>query len=495
MRKLAFFVIFLPFAAAAQAQIPNADDLLRSRMNTPMLRSESDLTGEGVCWHAAYDMNKFMEGYRKTGEQGYLEAAVTYYEALLDKLYTAPDGYQGWVGPYIYDENYIGDVHIGDAILFNPMLDFSETILKRSPETLREKYADKAEKYVSLAKKHLIEKWDQRGTWHEDGRYGAYVSWDQYMTPDHLDEWRVLDVKNSNLTLPFNKQNSMGIACLRIYRITGETFYREKALKIFNYMKSRMTLFRDHYVWNYWEPFGPWDIDESQSNSLRHWVNVHPYRNYQAGEIHEIVEAYHSGVTFNKIDIQRIINTNLKVMWNGDRENPEWRNSNYAVQMAALGELPIKEAPGGHFPNLAGTLWTGLADFSETVRELGGMDRDDPVRFDRKYDHLPVTVLERPFHSNQSFTMAAAIPAAPTQGETVQLVTQLRVGGKLSIALYDEDDEAPLQTIRPDPDEDIHAGVHITSWDTETIEPGRYRVRWILNDEIREFPITINSTP
>ena len=69
----------------------------------------------------------------------------------------------------------------------------------------------------------------------------------------------------------------MGIACLRIYRITGENEYRQKALKIFNFMKSRMCLFDDHYVWNYWEPLGPWDVDAEEANKLRHWVNVHPY--------------------------------------------------------------------------------------------------------------------------------------------------------------------------------------------------------------------------
>ena len=32
-------------------------------------------------------------------------------------------------------------------------------------------------------------------------------------------------------------------------------------------MKSRMCLFKDHYVWNYWEPFGRWDIEDQQRNT------------------------------------------------------------------------------------------------------------------------------------------------------------------------------------------------------------------------------------
>ena len=99
-------------------------------------------------------------------------------------------------------------------------------------------------------------------------------------------------------------------------------------------------------------------------------MNVHPYRNYQAGEINQIVEAYHSGITFTKDDIQHIINTNLKVMWNGDKENPKWKNSNYAVEMASMGKISISKAPGGEFPNLAGTLWRGLIGFDSTIRDL-----------------------------------------------------------------------------------------------------------------------------
>lgn len=491
MKLISSLILLVIAGLAAHADFPPPDDLLRGRMNNPLLKSEGTMTGEGVCWHAAYDMGLFMDAYRDSGDEGYLDTAVTYYDALIDKLHTSPDGYKGWVGPYIYDSDYIGDVHIGDAILINHMLDFSETILKKSDGELKARYEDKAREYLVLAQTHLIEKWDSRGTWREDGPYGAYVSWDRYMTPDNLDEWRKLDVKNSSLSLPFNKQNSMGIAALRIYRITGDEAYRGKALKIFNYMKSRMALFEDHYVWNYWEPFGPWDIDGSASNKLRHWVNVHPYRNYQAGEIHEIVEAYHSGLTFDRTDIERIINTNLNVMWNGDKDNPEWRNSNYAVQMAAYGELPIKEAPGGHFPNLAGALWTGLAEFSKTVRELAGRETDDPVDFSRNYDELPVTIFDRPFHSNKMFIMAASIPAAIKRGESANLVIQTRQEGAVSIELMSEDGAEVIETIRPAPEKHDYKGIHRINWNTGDIDAGSYRIRWTLNDEIREFPITI----
>ncbi len=486
-----FVTLSVLLAMTATTDLPSPERLLQGRMNTPLLKTEGTLTGEGVCWHAAYDAGKFIDGYRQTNDAAYLDAAAAYFDALLAKLHTSPDGYQGWVGPYIYDKNFIGDVHIGDAILFNRMLEFSETVLASEDSTMKDNYSPKAERYIQLAKKHLIEKWDARGSWREDGQYGVYVSWDHYLTPDNLTEWRKLEAKNSSLTLPFNKQNSMAIACLRIYRMTGDDWYRDKALKIFNYMKSRMCLFEDHYVWNYWEPFGAWDIEDLKKSKLRHWVNVHPYRNYQAGEIHEIAEAYHSGLTFTKEDIKRIINTNINVMWNGDKENPKWRNSNYAVQMAALGDIPIKKAPGGHFKSLAGTLWTGLLDFDATVRELAGATIDAPPSFERKHSGLPVTVLKRPFNRNKSFVMAAVMPSVISSGETAAITCQIRVAGKIKIELRSSDGETLVKIIRDAPNKNNGAGVFIQPWNPTDLKPGAYRVRWSLHGDYREFPITI----
>ena len=487
------FLIILCFSPICWSN-RNADELLPSRMRTPLLKVDGSLTGEGLCWHAAYNMNAFMNEYNSTLDRSFLDSAIRYYDALLAKTRQAPDGYKGWVGPYIYDENYICDAHIGDAILINPMLEFCETVLNHEDPAIQQSYSSKAKEYLKFAQKHLIEKWDQRGTWYEDGPYGAYRSWDHYMTKDNLSAWRVLPAIKSNLTLPFNKQNSMAIACLRIYRITKIDKYHERALKIFNFMKSRMCLYQDHYVWNYWEPFGTWDIDFSSPNTLRHWVNVHPYRNYQAGEIYEIVEAYHSGLTFTKEDIQRIINTNLKVMWNGDRENPKWRNSNYGVQMASLGKILITKAPGGEFPKLAGTIWRGLADFDVTIRELANINDQIPVTFNRHFEQLPVTELQRPFNSNCYLSMVAAIPSNIKQDKKSFLISQSRVKGNVDIALYSRDGQKKVLDIRKQKSDSItedDSGIIIVEWDSSLVPVGDYLIRWTLKESIREFPISV----
>ncbi|MGA2498553.1 MAG: hypothetical protein ABSH20_12470 [Tepidisphaeraceae bacterium] len=105
-------------------------------------------------------------------------------------------------------------------------------------------------------------------------------------------------------------------------------------LTLFNggYTKSRFLLVDDYYVWNYWEPFGPESVDLEKKDT-RLWMNVHGGRPYQTGEIGQMVEAYNTGVVFDKTDIERFINTNLKGMWNGDKANPKFANSNWRLPM------------------------------------------------------------------------------------------------------------------------------------------------------------------
>ena len=140
-----------------------------------------DYTGENFAWHAASGMGSFLQGYEATGNTVYLDWGVKYYDAVLARMAEGPDGYKGWIGPYIYNTKRWCDCHVGDAILFDPILDFAYAV-ERDPK-LKAKYGAKAQEYAKLAKRDFFEKWDARGTWHEDGPYGVYVQWDKFGTP------------------------------------------------------------------------------------------------------------------------------------------------------------------------------------------------------------------------------------------------------------------------------------------------------------------------
>ena len=120
-------------------------------------------------------------------------------------------------------------------------------------------------------------------------------------------------------------------------------------------MKSRMRLQQEgkYFVWNYWDPAGPWDY--KPDGSPKHWVGVHPNGGYYAVDVEGIAAAYEHGLVFDKEDLRRLIATNRDFMWNqqiqgakfqridGGKPDPRWKGS-------------------------PGVLWTALVPHDETLR-------------------------------------------------------------------------------------------------------------------------------
>lgn len=433
--------------------------------------------GEDFCWHAAYNVRSFVRAYEAWNDTAWLDQGVRYYEFLIGRMLTGPDGYQGWIGPFEYDNGVWCDVHVGDAILFNGMVEFAELVL--ADAKLRERYGTRARRYVEMARRHLFDKWDSRGTWREDGPYGAYRAWNRYGAPGDLTDWTVRDeIRGSNLALPFNKQDDIASVALKLYRITGEASFLDRAQRIFAYQKSRFLLVDDHYVWNYWEPYGTDDVDVA-GRKCKHWIGVHPERPYQQGEVANMVEAYHTGVVFDGTDMRRILNTNLKVMWNGSVDEPGFCNSNRGL-------------PGTDPKQTAGTLWPALADFDDRVREvyaaqLGksrGVDRGierayfenvtikSPAGFRRRMLKGPAKAFDFPLDSCTGLIFAAALPASFHTKDGTLLASESLLRGAIEIAQYSADGARKLATLR----QANQQWFLFHQWKDAT--PGKHRIRW-----------------
>ena len=475
-----------PLLAADDRQQPEA--LYQSIMRDAGLQ----LKGEDFCWHAGYHVHYFLRAYQAWQDTAWLDQGLKYYEFLVAHLDTGPDGYQGWIGPYEYDHSVWCDVHVGDAVLFNGLLAFAEAVL--ADPKLRAKYGVYANKYVDLARKHLFEKWDARGTWEQDGPYGAYRSWNRYGDPESFKDWTVRnEVAGSGLALPFNKQDDVGVVALKLYRITGDDHYRDRATRIFAYHKSRLGLVDDYYYWNYWEPYAQADLDLPK-HKCRHWVGVHPERPYQMGEVANIVEAYHTGVVFDATDIRRIINTNLKVMWNGSLDEPAFRNSN-------------AQLPGANPKQTAGKLWPALADFDDIVRKLYAKQlasvRDVERTIEKAYFENVTskrtatmarrmvrgkpTVFEFPFAPCSGFILTAALPGSFSMKDGTILTSETLTKGVIEVAQYSADGKQKLAAL----------GTAEQQWYTflrwTPSAPGNYRIRWSFEGGgYREAPVTCN---
>ena len=53
--------------------------------------------GESFCWHAAYSIRTFVDGYEATQNTQWLDYGIQYYDYLVNKMDTGPDGYKGWM--------------------------------------------------------------------------------------------------------------------------------------------------------------------------------------------------------------------------------------------------------------------------------------------------------------------------------------------------------------------------------------------------------------
>jgi hypothetical protein len=488
--------------------------------------SKTDYTGEQFCWNNAFGLPDFLEGYKATGDMAYLDWGVKYYDALIGKMTLGPDGYKGFIGPYIYNSRfkhqYWCDVHVGDAILLGGILDFSYTVM-RDPK-LKEKYGAKALSYAEVAARDVMQKWDVRGTYKEDGPFGVYTSWDKYGQPGQYKDWQPMpaDEGDAALTLPFNKSMDMGVVALRLWQITGDQKYKRRAEQIFGYFKSRIQKWHDCYHWNYWEPGGRWDLSTDAEHPFRHWINTHGERNYQEGEVSKILKAYNAGIVFTEEDMRAIINTNLKVMWNGDSQNPKWANSTADLHQQ-LGKPEAYAVAGTR----AGIVWSALAQFDPTERTLleqhvAGLKpnsgRNDAVKLyfqsviakatlgfarqDAAGDvKIPSAYTQIPMGEVRTITMAAVLPSVLTPGAKTVIACKLLEAGDLEVALYSADGKSKLASLRHGREKggtDGRDGILVLPFDGtnpasgKPLPPGDYRVRWtVAGDGFREFPITI----
>ena len=313
--------------------------------------------GEELGWLVSPFVNGFYYGYQATGDTKWIDRLIDWSDAVVKRGLKEPDGYIGWPKAAGASTSAVPDFttdnQLGEAMLLRPMVLMAGEI-EKSP-ALKEKYGAKAREYTRLSEQ-IFEKWDKRGAWREVKDGGVWV-----VPPFGLDvktnQWTAgYDQRNKDgFTLPANKQNLVACWLIAMHDVTGKAVYRDRAEKWWRVMKSRMRLGKDgrYFVWNYWDPAGPWD--HKPDGSLKHWVGVHPNGRYYRLDTDAIVAAYEDGLVFTKEDIARLIATNRDFMWNQQLKDPQFGRID--------GEKPASNVPGG-------LLWTALAPHDPTLRKI-----------------------------------------------------------------------------------------------------------------------------
>ncbi len=313
---------------------------------------------EELGWLVSPFVSGFYYGYRATGQIEWLERLADWTHSWTARGVKEPDGFVGWpksgTGGNVEDSLY-SDSLLGEAMALRPALLAAHDIL-RDP-VLKEKWGDQAQDWVKLAES-TFEKWIARDCWREVKEGGVWVV-PVFGIDKQTGQWTEGYARRGTdgFSNPDNKQNMIALWLLALHDATGKSVYREHAKKWWRVMKSRMKTREEgkYFVWNYWDPAGPWDF--KADGSPRHWVGVHPNGGYYNLDLEGIVTAFEHGLVFTREDMNKLIATNRDFMWNHQVEGAKFQRIDGGEVNARWKETP-------------GCLWTALVPHDEKLREV-----------------------------------------------------------------------------------------------------------------------------
>jgi hypothetical protein len=310
---------------------------------------------EELGWMVSPFLDGFYYGYLATHDSKWVERSVDWSDSCIRRSVTEPDGFLGWPKVSDVTAGFDYDSMLGEAMMLRPMVQMANEILK-TPH-LKTRWGGKAQSYLDLAER-TFEKWDSRGAWHDSQPGGLWVV--QYFGIDRATgRWTEGFARRNSeaISHPDNKENLIVLWLTTMFDVTNKPVYRERAEKWWRLMRSRMKT-RDegkYFVWNYWEPAGPWDY--KPDGSVKHWVGVHPNGGYYGIDLQGIVAAFEHGWVFSREDIDRLIATNRDFMWNR--------------QMSGAKFQRIDGGPADpRWANSPGVLWEALVPYDETLRKI-----------------------------------------------------------------------------------------------------------------------------
>lgn len=479
--------LIFPFAALAQ---PDPQVFLNSVKANPGLTSSS---GEQFAWYANYRARYFVDGYLAYGDPAWLEAAEDYFDFVIEQgVSQDPDGYPGVIGAQIGESlddpavSLLYDALVGDALISSHITRFAEVVINR-PE-LHGQFLDKANAYIDLATAMVWEKWNARGTYYQDASgYGSYHT--HPFAIDRSDPSRWIAQPQRKISENLNKHYEAGLTLLRLFRITGNSDYRDRVLELFGRAKAMFRLFpeEDRVVWNFWMPHGRWDMAGTVPAS---WVGVHSVRPfYQEIESRIFLEVYDSGLVFDEADMRLIVNTNLWMIDNG-----------------------FVSADG---TSNAGELWTGLAGIEPRIRDayearlISSSAAEDVIQLDflrnvtdtrtgferiHLTDSAEIIINDVMVQPGTFLSMALPIPnlIETINDDRIQLVARTIGSGAISVELLTE----AGQLIGKLDSGTVGSPFYTVTWDgthpvTGEREWGDYLIRWTFRGEVRTWPVSV----
>jgi len=310
---------------------------------------------ESYFWVMSARLAPLVRAHGYSKEPELLEAFVPLMKQVLSQRYIHPSKPE-WSGWFHYKDRF-GDAMIDhDTILyFVPVLRFVREV--RADASLRSRYGELAEKWLKDVQAS-IRAWDRRGCWHELGDKGGwYSNPTHYPDPNTGELVRRTDIFAGGV-IPYNKVHAFCEALSLAYRITGDEWYVQRMAKCAKRFRGNWRVDDKHAEWNYRDHAfaGDYVSGVVGQGKTRTGAFVHVKGGYYALDVEGVVCCYDVGAFYQRADIEKLIQTNLKFMWMGDEKDPKFRKINGTYK-----------AEGKYNK---GYLWTALAHFSPEVRRL-----------------------------------------------------------------------------------------------------------------------------
>ena len=198
-------------------------------------------------------------------------------------------------------------------------------------------------------------------------------------------------------------------------------------------------------------------------------------------------------------------------MWNKDKVNPKFINSNGLGADQDTTGIATFKATYGHsndFKN-AGELWAGLLDFDQTIRNLYELQLNEsdksierlryentvfknPPSFKRKYSKDKAIIPVVNFTECKALYLATVLPHIIPKDEKSIIICKSWIPGELQIDLYSTEGKQVNNLYKGK----IGEGIFIITWDgkdpaKKITYKGDYKIRWTIGEGYREFPIVI----
>jgi hypothetical protein len=284
-----------PASVTLDQIVAKFNELESKSIHFEQYKARTNEEGE-LAWGTSYALNAYLYLYQATGDQRYLNKFVSLADALAQQTdanrgVTDYKGRSrvGWGSGPRYSKNGERIVWLAhSAVIVYPLARFALIVKQTSGLS---QFAEKAGSYQQLAETALHE-FDNQWRSGPNGE-GFYVF--------EKDEPAKNIPAGSEYPLPFNMELSAGRVCIVLWKLTGNSAYREKAEGLAKTFKKNLAV----------DPNGAYQWHYFHDKSLTIYKGEEDF-GHASADIGFAVEAYRESIVFTRSDIERFVGTFIR---------------------------------------------------------------------------------------------------------------------------------------------------------------------------------------